>query len=227
MTSFNQNQKMMRLISVTAIAIISFLFVPILAYVRIIIAYVMQWIALGMGYMLNPLFLSAELSHKADSLNSKLNKGDAPPPPLPEKYNPLNLQSITVFIIIIIAIYVMWKLFKRRHEINFGRMSSYEPIIVGPEQRNIQKRNRKLRPPNNAIRKEIFNLEKKLKPPLNRLRGETVEQWMERLHRDEEVAIQFDVIIDAYNATRYANRDDTELLQKLKKEVHTLYKYRK
>ena len=186
---------MMRLLSITAIAIASFLFIPIIAYVRIIIAYVMQWIALGTGYILNPLFLSADLSHKSDSLNSKLNKGDAPPPPLPEKYNSLNLQSITVFIIIIIAIYVMWKLFKKQHEINFGRITSYEPIIVTSEQGRIQKRNRKLRPPNNAIRKEIFNLEKKLKPPLNRLRGETVEQWMERLYKDEEVSIQFDVII--------------------------------
>lgn len=226
-TSFNRNQQTMRLLSVTAIAIVSFLFIPILAYGRIIIAYVMQWIALGVGYMLNPLFLSAELSHKADSLNSKLNKGDAPPPPLPEKYDPLNLQSITVFIIIIIAIYVMWKLFKKRHEINFGRITSYEPIIVAPEQGRIQKHNKKLRPPNNAIRKEIFNLEKKLKPPLNRLRGETVEQWMERLHGEEKISIQFDVIIDAYNATRYANRDDTELLQNFKREVHTLYKYQK
>lgn len=228
MTSFNRNQQIMRLLSVTAIGIISFLFIPFLSYIRTGITYVIQWIALGLGYILNPLFLAAELKQTDRSLNSNLMQGNSPPPQvLGKEYDPFVLQCITILIIVVAAIYVIWKLYKRRHEINFGRMSSYEPIIVGPEQRNIQKRNRKLRPPNNAIRKEIFNLEKKLKPPLNRLRGETVEQWMERLHRDEEVSIQFDVIIDAYNATRYANRDDTELLQKFKSEVHTLYKYRK
>ncbi|WP_020061074.1 DUF4018 domain-containing protein [Bacillus sp. 123MFChir2] len=227
-TSFNRNQQMLRLFSITAIGIIGFLFIPILSYVRTGIAYALQWIALGLGYILNPLFLSAERKQKDDSLNLNLGEGNSPPSPVPEKeYDPFILQSITILIIVVAAICVIWKLYKKRHEINFGHLSSYEPIIVGPKQGNIQKRNRKLRPPNNAIRKEIFKLEKKLKPPLNRQRGETVEQWMERLHREEEISIQFEVIINAYNATRYANHDNTELLQKFKREVHTLYNYRK
>lgn len=227
-TSFNRNQQTMRLLTVTAIGIVSFLFIPIFPYVRNIIAYMMQWISLGVGYMLNPLFLWAQLKPTDDSWKSKLSKGESPPLPIPEKgYNPLILQSIAILIIVIIAIYVIWKLFKNRHEIRFGRIASYESIIVASEQGRMQKRSKRLRPPKNAIRKEIFNLEKKLKPPLNRLRGETVEQWMERLHRVEQVSIQFDVIINAYNATRYANHDDTELLQKFKREVHTLYKNRK
>lgn len=227
-TSFNRNQQMLRLFSITAIGIISILFIPLLSYVRTGITYALQWIALGLGYILNPLFLAAEGKQTHNSLHLNLSEGNSPPPPVPEKeYDPFILQTIIILIIIVAAIYVIWKLYKRRHEIQFGRLSSYEPIAVGPEQGNIQRRNRKLRPPNNTIRKEIFKLEKKLKPPLNRQRGETVEQWMERLHRKEEVSIQFEVIIDAYNATRYANRDDTELLQKFKREVHTLYNYRK
>ena len=227
-TSFNRNQQMLRLFSIAAIGIIVFLFIPLLSYVRTGVTYALQWIALGLGYILKPLFLAAEGKQTDRSINSNLTQGNLPPPPDQIKeYDSFIIQCLTILIIVVVAIYVIRKLYKRRDEIKFGRMSSYEPIIVGPEQRNIQKRNRKLRPPNNAIRKEIFKLEKKLKPPLNRQRGETVEQWMERLHREEEVSIQFEVIIDAYNATRYANRDDTELLQKFKREVHTLYKYRK
>ncbi|PEA52678.1 hypothetical protein CON64_22370 [Bacillus pseudomycoides] len=227
-TSFNRNQQMLRLFSITAIGSIVFLFIPLLSYVRTGITYALQWIALGLGYILNPLFLSAERKQTDRTLNSNLTQDNLPPPPGPNKeYDPFIIQCLTILIIVVVAIYVIRKLYKRRHEIKFGRLSSYEPIAVGPEQGNIQKRNRKLRSPNNAIRKEIFKLENKLNPPLNRQRGETVEQWMERLHKEEEVSIQFEVIIDAYNAARYANRDNTELLQKFKREVHTLYNYRK
>lgn len=227
-TSFNRNQQMLRLFSITAIGILVFLFIPILSYVRTGIVYALQWIALGLGYILNPLFLSAERKQKDDSLNLNLGPGNSPPPPVPEKeYDQLILQSITILIIVVVAIYVIWKLYKRRHEIKFGRMSSYEPIAVGPELENILKRNRKLRPPNNAIRKEIFKLEKKLKPPLNRQRGETVEQWMERLHKEEDICIQSDIIIKAYSTARYGDQEDYTLLQQFKNETNTLYHYKK
>lgn len=227
-TSFNRNQQMLRLFSITAIGILVFLFIPILSYVRTGIAYALQWIALGLGYILNPLFLSAERKQKDDSLNLNLGQGNSPPPPVPEKeYDPFILQSITILIIVVAAIYVIRKLYKRRHEIKFGRMSSYDPIVVGPEQGNIQKRNRKLRPPNNAIRKEIFKLEKKLKPPLNRQRGETVEQWMERLGTEEDIYIQSNIIIEAYSTARYGEKEDNTLLQQFKTEAHTLYNYKK
>ncbi|MGG2014967.1 DUF4018 domain-containing protein [Bacillus sp. S10(2024)] len=227
-TSFNRNQQMLRLFSITAIGIIVLLFIPLLSYVRTGITYALQWIALGLGYILKPLFLAAERKQTDVSLNSNLTQGNLVPPPLPgNEYNPFIIQCITILIIVVIAIYVIRKLYKKRHEIPFGRMSSYEPIVVGPEQENIQKRNRKLRPPNNAIRKEIFKLEKKLKPPLNRQRGETVEQWMERLGTEEDIYIQSNIIIEAYSTARYGEKEDSTLLQQFKTEAHTLYNYKK
>lgn len=228
MTSFNRNQQIIRLLSVTAIGIISFLIIPLFPYVRAGIAYALQWIALGLGYILNPLFLTAEQKQTDHTLNSNLTQGKLKPPPGPTKeYDPFIIQCFMTLIIIVVATYVIWKLYKRRHEIKFGRMSSYEPIAVGLEQRNIQKRNRKLRPPNNAIRKEIFNLEKKLTPPLNRQRGETVEKWMERLRNKEDIHIQSDIIIKAYSTARYADQEDYTLLQQFKNEINTLYHYKK
>ncbi|ENQ3079708.1 DUF4018 domain-containing protein [Bacillus cereus] len=227
-TSFNRNQQMMRLSSITAIGIIVFLFIPLLSYVRTGIIYALQWIALGLGYILNPLFLAAERKQTDRTLNSNLTQGNLPPPPGSNKvYDPFIIQCLTILIIVVVAIYVIWKLYKKRHEIKFGRMSSYEPIAVGPELENILKRNRKLRPPNNAIRKEIFKLEKKLKPPLNRQRGETVEQWMERLRIEEDIRIQSDIIITAYSTARYGAEEDNTLLQQFKTETNTLYNYQK
>ncbi|WP_242222590.1 DUF4018 domain-containing protein [Bacillus cereus group sp. BfR-BA-01380] len=228
-TSFNRNQQILRLFSIIAIGVIGFLFLPLLSYIRTGIAYAIQWIALGLGYILNPLFLAAEQKQKDDSLNLKLGQGTSqPPPPIPEKgYDPFILQCITILIIVVAAIYVIWKLYKKRHEINLGRMSSYEPIVVGPEQGNIQKRNRKLRPPNSTIRKEIFKLEKKLKPPLNRQRGETVEKWMERLRTEGDIYIQSNIIIEAYSTARYGEKEDSTLLQQFKNETNTLYHYKK
>lgn len=227
-TSSNRNQQLLRLFSITAIGGIVFLFIPLLSYVRIGISYALQWMALGLGYILNPLFLSAEQKQTDRTINSNLTQGKLPPPPdIQKNYDPIILQSITILIIAVVAIYVIWKLYKKRHEIQFGHMSSYEPIAAGPEQGNIQRRNRKLRPPNNAIRKEIFKLEKKLKPPFNRRRGETVEQWMERLRIDEDIHIQSDIIIKAYSTARYADQEDYTLLQQFKNETNTLYHYKK
>lgn len=229
-TSSNRNQQLLRLFSITAIGGIVFLFIPLLSYVRIGISYALQWMALGLGYILNPLFLSAEQKQTDRTINSNLTQGKLPPPPdIQKNYDPIILQSITILIIAVVAIYVVWKLYKRRHEIKFGHMSSYEPIAIGPEQGNIKKRNRKLRPPNNAIRKEIFKLEKKLKPPFNRRRGETVEQWMERLRTEEDIQIQSDIIITAYSTARYGAEEDYNhtLLQQFKTETNTLYNYQK
>lgn len=228
MTSFNRNQQVMRLLSVTTIGVISFLIIPLFPYVRAGIAYAIQWIALGVGYILNPLFLTSEQNQTDHSLNTNLTQGKLEPPPGPTKeYDPFIIQCLTSLIIVIVAIYVIRKLYKRRHEFKLGRMSAYEPIIVGPEQESIQKRNRKLRPPNNAIRKEIFKLEKKLKPPFNRRRGETVEQWMERLRTEEDIYIQSNIIIEAYSTARYGEKEDSTLLQQFKTEAHTLYNYKK
>ena len=90
--------------------------------------------------------------------------------------------------------------------------------------KNAIKRNK---PPHNEIRKEIFKLESKLSPPLNRERGETVEAWLERINDEEEVNIQSHIIIDAYNAVRYSNGENTVLLHEFKEEVHKLYAYQK
>lgn len=227
-TSFNRNQQVIRVLSIATIGIASFLVILLLPYVRTILSYSFYWVALGFGYVLNPILeILLGMDHsKADEYISKLGYGETPPLPEQKESNPLVLPVITVIIILLIATYIIWKLYKKRPVIQFNPLVFSEATIT-PEYTTVQKRNRLLRPPNNAIRKEVFKLEKKLRPPLNRERGETVEAWMNRIGQYEEINIKWDIIVNTYNAARYANKENEELLKQFKNEVNKLYEYQK
>lgn len=225
-TSFNKNQKIVRFLSIAAVGTASLLFIPLIPYIRLIISYSLQWVSLGFGYFIQFL-LSVTDTNGGEEVVSKIGMQNTELPPPEKAYDAFVTQAITASLIGIFAIFVIWKLYKKRKSLQLGGISFYNPSMIIPEEGMVQKQNQITRPPKNAIRKEIFKLEKKLKSPLNRQRGETVEAWMERIHTQEEVSIQFDVIIDAYNAARYSNREDTELLQQFKEEVSKLYAYRK
>ena len=106
-------------------------------------------------------------------------------------------------------------------------MPAFESTIITDKEGMSQNRFKRNKPPHNEIRKEIFKLESKLTPPLNRKRGETVEAWLERINDKEDVNIQSDIIIDAYNTVRYSNGKSIVLLHEFKEEVHKLYAYQK
>ena len=106
-------------------------------------------------------------------------------------------------------------------------MPAFESTIITDKEGMSQNRFKRNKPPHNEIRKEIFKLESKLTPPLNRKRGETVEAWLERINDEEDVNIQSDIIIDAYNTVRYSNGANTVLLHEFKEEIHKLYAYQK
>lgn len=106
-------------------------------------------------------------------------------------------------------------------------MPAFESTIITDKEGISQNRFKRNKPPHNEIRKEIFKLESKLTPPLNRKRGETVEAWLERINDKEDVNIQSDIIIDAYNTVRYSNGKSIVLLHEFKEEVHKLYAYQK
>lgn len=110
---------------------------------------------------------------------------------------------------------------------SLANIPAFESTIITDKEGIGQKRFKRNKPPNNEIRKEIFKLESKLSPPLNRERGETVAAWLERINHEEDVNIKSHIIIDAYNAVRYSNREDMILLQEFKEEVHKLYAYQK
>lgn len=116
---------------------------------------------------------------------------------------------------------------KKRKHLSLPNMPVFESTIITDKEGISQKRFKRNKSPNNEIRKEIFKLESKLSPPLNRERGETVEAWLERINDEEEVNIQSHIIIDAYNAVRYSNGENTVLLHEFKEEVHKLYAYQK
>lgn len=106
-------------------------------------------------------------------------------------------------------------------------MHVFESTIIIDKEGMSQNRFKRNKPPHNEIRKEIFKLENELTPPLNRKRGETVETWLERINDEEDLNIQSDIIIDAYNTVRYSNGENTVLLHEFKKEIYKLYAYQK
>ncbi|WP_369903311.1 DUF4018 domain-containing protein [Bacillus manliponensis] len=227
-TSFNRNQQILRVISITTIGLASFLIIPLLPYVRTILSYVLYWVAFGFGYVLNPILeilLGIDRS-KADEYVSKLGYGETPPLPEQTKDNSLVLEIITIVVLLLIASYIIWKLYKKRPTIKLSPFVLSE-ATVAPKYTSVQKQDHLLRPPNNAIRKEIFKLEKKLKSPFNRERGETFEAWMARLQQYEDTDINWDILVDTYHATRYANEENPELLKEFKSEVNKLYAYQK
>jgi hypothetical protein len=228
-TGSNRNQQLLRFTSIIAIGTISALLIPVFPYIRLVFSYIVQVVALGFGYAINPLFSAAALKETDDFWSNKGNlkdptiKDDLEPLP----FDPTLINSLTIIVCTAIAIYIVWKIIKHRKHLSLPNIPVFESTIITDKEGIGQKRMKRYKPPHNEIRKEIFKLESKLSPPLNRERGETVEAWLERIHDDEGIHIQRHIIIDAYNAARYSNGENIVLLNEFKEEVHKLYAYEK
>ncbi len=229
LTGSNRNQQLLRFTSIIAIGIISALLIPVFPYIRLIFSYIVQVVALGFGYAINPLFSAATLKDTDDFWS---NKGNLNQTRIEEEigqpsFDPTLINSITIIVCTTIAFYVVWKIVKKRKHLSLPNTPVFESTIITDKEGMSQKRMKRNKAPHNEIRKEIFKLESKLSPPLNRERGETVEAWLERINDDESVNIERNIIIDAYNTVRYSNEENTVLLNEFKEEIHKLYTYQK
>ncbi|MCU5707598.1 DUF4018 domain-containing protein [Bacillus wiedmannii] len=229
LTGINRNQQLLRFASLITIGIISAFLIPIFPYIRLLFSYVVQVVALGFGYAINPLFSAAE-SKETDDFWS--NKGNLKDPQIKDEFghrafDPTLINSITIIVCTTIAIYVVWKIIKKRKQFSLPNMPAFESTIITDKEGMSQKRLKQNKPPHNEIRKEIFKLESKLTPPLNRKRGETVEAWLGRINSGEDVNIESHIVIDAYNTVRYSNEENTVLLHEFKEEIQKLYAYQK
>lgn len=229
LTGANRKQQLLRFASIITIGLMSILIVQVFPFIRLIFGFMTEVIALGVGYALMPLIKAAELKdtegiweNKGHLLKSRIEDGKT----LPD-FDPILINSATIIICTVIAIYVVRKIIKHRKHLSLPNIPVFESTIITDKEGIGQKRIKRYKPPHNEIRKEIFKLESKLSPPLNRERGETVEAWLERIHDDEGIHIQRHIIIDAYNAVRYSNGENTVLLNEFKEEVHKLYAYEK
>ncbi len=229
LTGANHKQQLLRFASIFTIGVMSILIVQVFPFIRLIFGFITEVIALGIGYAINPLLIAAELkdtegvwANKGHLLKPRIEDGKK----LPD-FDPILINSITIIVCTTIAIYVVWKIVKKRKYLSLANMPVFESTIITDKEGISQKRMKRNKPPHNEIRKEIFKLESKLSPPLNRERGETVEAWLERINDEEGVNIQRHIIIDAYNAVRYSNGENTVLLHEFKEEVHKLYAYEK
>ncbi|MEI4620448.1 DUF4018 domain-containing protein [Bacillus pfraonensis] len=224
LTGANRNQQLVRFIFLITIGIISALLIPIFPYIRLVLSFIVEKIALGFGFALNPLFSAAELTDTDDFWN---NKGQLNKPQIeegiPQEFDPILVNSITILITTFIAVYIIWKVYKKRDYFKLPTIPVFESTLITDKEGTRTKQVRYNKPPKNEIRKEIFKLEKKLKPPLNRNRGETIDAWMERIQTEEGVSIEVDTIIKAYNTVRYADQENTELFREFKEEVNKLY----
>lgn len=229
LTGANRKQQLLRFASIITIGVMSMLIVQVFPFIRLMFGFMTEVIALGVGYALMPLIKAAEMkdtegvwANKGHLLNPRIEDGKK----LPD-FDPILINSATIIVCTVIAIYVVWKIVKKRKYLSLANMPVFESTIITDKEGISQKRMKRNNPPHNEIRKEIFKLESKLSPPLNRERGETVEAWLERVNHEEEVNIQSHIIIDAYNAVRYSNSENTVLLHEFKEEVHKLYAYQK
>lgn len=228
LTGSNRNQQLLRFTSIITIGIISALLIPVFPYIRLLFSYIVQIVALGFGYAINPLFSAAALKDTDDFWSNKGNIKKTQIEELDQRtFDPTLINSMTIIICTAITIYVVWKIVKKRKYLSLANMPVFESTIITDKEGISQKRMKRKKPPHNEIRKEIFKLESKLSSPLNRKRGETVEAWLQRINDDEGVNIQGHIIIDAYNAVRYSNGENIVLLHEFKEEVHKLYAYQK
>lgn len=229
LTGANRKQQLLRFASIITIGVMSMLIVQVFPFIRLMFGFMTEFIALGVGYALMPLIKAAEMkdtegvwANKGHLLNPRIEDGKK----LPD-FDPILINSATIIVCTVIAIYVVRKIVKNRKHLSLPNIPVFESTIITDKEGISQKRMKRNNPPHNEIRKEIFKLESKLSPPLNRERGETVEAWLERVNHEEEVNIQSHIIIDAYNAVRYSNSENAVLLHEFKEEVHKLYAYQK
>ena len=230
LTGANRNQQLLRFISIITIGVMSIVLVLVFPFIRLIFSFITEVVALGVGYVINPFLVAAELK---DTEGVWASKGHLLKPKIEDNgeklpdFDPTLINSITIIACTAIAIYVVWKIVKKRKQFSLPNMPAFESTIITNKEGTNQNRFKRNKPPHNEIRKEIFKLESKLTPPLNRKRGETVEAWLERINNEEDVNIQSDIIIDAYNTVRYSNGKSIVLLHEFKEEIHKLYAYQK
>ncbi|OJE35898.1 hypothetical protein BAQ47_22535 [Bacillus tropicus] len=229
LTGANRNQQLLRFASIITIGVMSIVLIQVFPFIRLVFSFIIEAVALGFGYAINPLFSAAELKETDDFWS---NKGNLKDPTIkdglePHPFDPTLINSITIIACAAIAIYVVWKIIKKRKQFNLPNMPAFESTIITDKEGITQNRFKRNKPPHNEIRNEIFKLESKLIPPLNRKRGETVEAWLGRINCKEDVNIESHIIINAYNAVRYSNEENTVLLQEFKDEIHKLYMYQK
>ncbi|MDA2383897.1 DUF4018 domain-containing protein [Bacillus cereus] len=229
LTGANHKQQLLRFASIITIGLMSILIVQVFPFIRLIFGFITEVVALGVGYALMPLIKAAELkdtedvwANKGHLLKPKIEDGKKIP-----DFDPILINSATIIVCTVIAIYVVWKIVKKRKHLSLPNMPAFESTIITDKEGMSQNRFKRNKPPHNEIRKEIFKLESKLTPALNRKRGETVEAWLERINDEEDVNIQSDIIIDAYNTVRYSHGANTVLLHEFKAEIHKLYAYQK
>lgn len=229
LTGANRKQQLLRFASIITIGIMSILIIQVFPFIRLMFGFITEVIALGVGYALMPLIKAAELK---DTEGVWANKGHLLKPQIEDgkklpDFDPILINSVTILVCTVIAIYVVRKIIKNRKQLSLPNIPIFESTIITDKEGMNQKRFKRNKPPHNEIRKEIFKLESKLSPPLNRERGETVEAWLERINDDEGVDIERHIIIDAYNTVRYSNEENTVLLNEFKEEIHKLYAYQK
>ena len=229
LTGANRNQQLLRFASIITIGVMSILIVQVFPFIRVIFSFIIEIVALGVGYIINPFLIAAELkdtegvwASKGHLLKPQIEDGKTPP-----DFDPTLINSITIIACVAIAIYVVWKIVKKRKQLILPNIPIFESTIITDKEGMSQKRLKRNKPPHNEIRKEIFKLESKLTPPLNRNRGETIEAWLDRINSEEDVNIQSHIIINAYNTVRYSNEENTVLLYEFKEEIHKLYAYQK
>ncbi|EJQ06191.1 MULTISPECIES: DUF4018 domain-containing protein [Bacillus] len=229
LTGANRNQQLLRFTSIITIGVMSILIVQVFPFIRVIFSFIIEVVALGVGYILNPFLVAAELkdtegvwASKGHLLKPQIEDGKTPP-----DFDPTLINSITIIACVAIAIYVVWKIIKKRKQFSLPNIPVFESTIITDKEGMSQKRLKRNKPPHNEIRKEIFKLESKLTPPLNRNRGETIEAWLDRINSEEDVNIQSHIISNAYNTVRYSNGENTVLLYEFKEEIHKLYAYQK
>ncbi|MDP7988961.1 DUF4018 domain-containing protein [Bacillus sp. MHSD_36] len=229
LTGANRNQQIMRFTSIITIGVMSIVLIQMFPFIRLLFSYIIEAVALGVGYAINPLFSAAALKETDDFWS---NKGNLKDPTIkdglePRPFDPTLINSITILACTAIAIYVVWKIIKKRKHLSLPNIPAFESTIIADKEGMNQKRFKRIKPPHNEIRKEIFKLENKLIPPLNRKRGETVEAWLGRINSEEDVNIESHIVIGAYNIVRYSNDENMMLLQEFKEEIHKLYVYQK
>lgn len=229
LTGTNRNQQLLRFASIITIVVMSTILVLVFPFIRLIFSLMTEVVALGVGYVINPFLISAELkdtegvwASKGHLLKPQIEDGKTPP-----DFDPTLINSMTIIACAAIAIYIVWKIIKRRKQFSLPNMPVFESTIITDKEGMSQKRLKRNKPPQNEIRKEIFKLESKLIPPLNRNRGEPIEAWLERINSEEDVNIESHIIIDAYNTVRYSNEENTVQLHEFKEEINKLYAYQK
>ena len=94
----------------------SILIVQVFPFIRVIFSFIIEIVALGVGYILNPFLVAAELkdtegvwASKGHLLKPQIEDGKTPP-----DFDPTLINSITIIACVAIAIYVVWKIIKTK-----------------------------------------------------------------------------------------------------------------